>query len=118
MSCLAILSCYDIEGYIKILHIYSKGNRICVFIDVPYCLFSELSFRIVAPMAQPKGLSWTTNRRSLAGCKHHKICRFLSASNSVQILDDSPAYWLTSLKSLKAEVLSIYVERENPYLLI
>jgi len=53
-----------------------------------------------------------------AGCKNHKSCRILSASNSIQSLDDLPTYWLTSLKSLKSELLSVYVERETPCLFI
>jgi len=40
--------------------------------SVPYCVFRVLCCRIVA-----NGLTWSTNRRMLAGCKQHKMFSFL-----------------------------------------
>jgi len=81
-------------------------------------MFRLLCCRIVAIVAQVKGLSWTTNRRSLTGCKLHKMFSFLSASNCVQNLEELPACWLISLKSLKSGLLSLHIKKEKPRLFI
>ena len=56
---------------------------LCMYITV---CSEDCALRTVALVAQEKGLSCTTNRRKLTGCKHHKIFIALSANICVQII--------------------------------